>query len=187
MNRQEITQFALEETQKNSFEKMSMQSLADKFGVKKASFYYHFPSKNALAIAVVNEAKQRLEQYFEQFLEHSISQQLDAYIRVFSVYMQPIEQLCPGVGFITTWSSQPDEVKDAVSALYQTHQHHLTKLIDMGKTQGEFNTQEGTTVLAESIFCLLQGSLLTARVTGSTNVFTSVRSSVFALVGEMKQ
>lgn len=183
MNRQEITLFALEETQKNSFEKMSMQSLADKFGVKKASFYYHFPSKNALAVAVIDEAKQRLEQYFEQFSKRATSRQLEAYIRVFSVHMQPIEQLCPGVGFITTWSSQPDEVKEAVSALYQTHHNHLTKLIDMGKMRGEFKTQESTNELAESIFCLLQGSLLTARVTASKNVFSSVRCSIYALVG----
>jgi TetR/AcrR family transcriptional repressor of nem operon len=183
MDRQEIARCALEETQRNSFEKMSMQSLADKIGVKKASFYHHFPSKKALAVAVTQEAQALLTEYFAYFDSQSATQQLDAYIRIFSKHMRPIENLCPGAGFVATWPNQSDDVKRAVSELYQTHQSYLVNVINAGKVSGDFDSAVETNQVAESVFCLLQGSLLAARVTNSTEVFTGVRHSIFALVG----
>jgi TetR/AcrR family transcriptional repressor of nem operon len=178
MNKVDIARLALKEAQAHSFEKVSMQDLAKKAGIKKASFYYHFPSKQAVAVGAIEEAQSNLLDYFEHYKKRSPHYQISAYIKLFAKHMNPIHNLCPGAGFVSAWTSQSAEVHKAIQMLYHEHHEYLESVIDQGIEQGCLSPLLPSKEAAHSIFCMLQGGLLTARVNQSTDVFASLSIAI---------
>lgn len=183
MKRTEIVRLAMREAQAHSFEKVSMQDLADKLGVKKPSFYYHFSSKQSLAVATIEEAISLLEAYFEANSSKTISEQMAVYIQVFTLHMQPIKNLCPGLGFVAAWSSQTDDVQRAIKQLYASHLGHLTQLIESGIAEKTYCPSLDAKSTAKTLFSMLQGGLLCARVEESLQVFDGISSAINMILG----
>jgi TetR/AcrR family transcriptional repressor of nem operon len=178
MNKTDIARLALQEAQAHSFEKVSMQDLANKAGIKKASFYYHFPSKQAVAIGALEVAHAMLQDYFQYHKQRSPKSQIDAYIKLFAKHMNPIHNLCPGAGFISAWSSQSTELHKAVQVLYLIHYEYLVDVIEKGIEQGTLSPIVPSSEAAQSIFCMLQGGLLAARVNHSTDIFSILSTTI---------
>jgi TetR/AcrR family transcriptional repressor of nem operon len=178
MNRADIARLALQEAQTHSFEKVSMQDLANKAGIKKASFYYHFPSKQAVAIGALEIAQTTLQDYFQYYEQRSPKSQIDAYIKLFSKHMNPIHNLCPGAGFISAWSSQSAELHKAVQMLYRIHYEYLVDVIEKGIEHDTLSPVVPSREAAQSIFCMLQGGLLAARVNHSTEIFSGLSNTI---------
>ena len=168
--------------QTGSFGRLSFQLLANKVGIKKGSVYYHFPSKNLLAVAILDRAKLQLEDYFMLCVNETPTVQLKHYIQVFSKYIQPMDKLCPGASFITTWPHECSEVRNALNNLYQAHLQHLEKIIHQGRELGTFKQLLSHAQLASVIFSLLQGALLSARASQSTFAINACEAVISELL-----
>jgi TetR/AcrR family transcriptional repressor of nem operon len=188
MTKQLLINEAMNIVQHESFEKLSFQMLADRVGIKKGSIYYHFSSKEKLAIAVIEEANRQLTDYFCMIEGQVKTKWLNSYIKVFSVHIAPFEQLCPGASFVTAWPSQTETVKASVKKLYHTHIKFISKFIKkQRKTDQPSDTTSSATDLAEIIFSMLQGSLLTARVNADLAIFKKCEKAITQLLfSEMK-
>lgn len=179
MTKQLLINEALEIVQKEAFSALSFQMLADRVGIKKASVYYHFPSKEKLALGVIEDANTKLGKYFTSIALQKPDKQLASYIKLFSVHISSLQNLCPGVSFITSWPAQTDAVKQAIKTLYQTHIEFITSVIQKGYDQSVFlHNQTPATDAAATVFAMLQGALLTARVNGNQLVFDSCEKSI---------
>ena len=167
--------------QTGSFGRLSFQLLADKVGIKKGSVYYHFPSKDLLAIAILERAKEQLEDYFMLFENDKPTIQLKRYIQVFSKYIQPMKKLCPGASFITSWQHESPNIQNAIYQLYQTHLKYLENVIHQGQKLGVFKVSLDDKVLANVVFSLLQGALLSARTCQSTVAMSACEAAISEL------
>jgi TetR/AcrR family transcriptional repressor of nem operon len=167
--------------QTGSFGRLSFQLLADKVGIKKGSVYYHFPSKDLLAIAILERAKEQLEDYFILFENDKPTIQLKRYIQVFSKYIQPMKKLCPGASFITSWQHESPNIQNAIYQLYQTHLKYLENVIHQGQKLGVFKVSLDDKVLANVVFSLLQGALLSARTCQSTVAMSACEAAISEL------
>jgi len=183
MTKQLLINEALDIVQKESFSALSFQMLADRVGIKKASVYYHFPSKEKLAVEVIENATDKLGKYFTSIALQKPDKQLASYIKLFSVHISSLQNLCPGVSFITSWPAQGDAVKQAIKVLYQTHIEFVTSVIQKGNDQSIFmKNQTPATDIAVTIFAMLQGALLTARINGDQVIFDSCEKSISILL-----
>lgn len=167
--------------QTGSFGRLSFQLLAEKVGIKKGSVYYHFPSKDLLAIAILDRAKKQLEDYFMLFENEKPTIQLKRYIQIFSRHIQPMKKLCPGASFITSWQHESPNVQNAIYQLYQTHLQYLESVIHQGKMLGVFKESLDDAILANVIFSLLQGALLSARTCQSKVAISACEAAISEL------
>lgn len=179
MTKQLLINEALDIVQKETFSALSFQILADRVGIKKASVYYHFPSKDKLAVGIIEDATNKLGKYFTSIALQKPDKQLACYIKLFSVHISSLQNLCPGVSFITSWPAQSDGVKVAIKTLYQTHIEFVTSVIQKGYDQSIFmQNQTPAADIAVTVFAMLQGALLTARVNGDQLVFDTCEKSI---------
>jgi TetR/AcrR family transcriptional repressor of nem operon len=183
MTKQLLINEAMNIVQNESFEKLSFQMLADRVGIKKGSVYYHFPSKEKLAIAVIEDANRQLTSYFLLIEHQTLPKWLNSYIQLFSVHIAPLDKLCPAASFVTTWPTQTEAVKAAVKKLYQTHIKYISNFLHKERKTGSIIfTAISEMALAEAVFAMLQGALLTARVSADISIFTTCETALLNLL-----
>jgi hypothetical protein len=107
--------------------------------------------------------------------------QLKRYIQIFSIHIQPMEKLCPGASVITSWQHESHTVQNAIYQLYQTHLQYLESVIHQGKKLGVFKESLDDAILANVIFSLLQGALLSARTCQSTVAIFACEAAISEL------
>jgi TetR/AcrR family transcriptional repressor of nem operon len=179
MTKQLLIDEAMKIVQQESFEKLSFQMLADRIGIKKGSVYYHFPSKEKLAIAVIEEANRQLTDYFFMIKDQTLTKWINSYVKLFSAHIAPLDKLCPGASFVTAWPSQSETVKVLIKRLYQTHIQFISQFITQQRETGQLTLSTlSETELAEIMFSMLQGSLLTARVKADLAIFTTCEKAI---------
>ena len=90
MTKQLLINEALDIVQKEAFSALSFQMLADRVGIKKASVYYHFSSKEKLALGVIEDANTKLGKYFTSIALQKPDKQLGSYIKLGSPKLQKL-------------------------------------------------------------------------------------------------
>ena len=174
----------MENAKAGSFISMSLQALSQQAGIKKATFFHHFPSKNQLAVSTLQFASDLLRDYFSQASHLSPIKQLHHYVQLFEYYLEPTQKVCPSVGFIVDIERHSTEVIQLVKEYQELHIHHLTKVLLLGIKQGMLQLQEyQASGLARGIYFMLQGALVSARLTGSRQDVFECRRSISDLLG----
>ena len=125
----------------------SFQDVADAVGVRKASLYHHFPSKEALGIAVIRAATQ-------SFKDWDAAREREP---------KDAGALAPG------WDVINDELREAVRELRSTQVTWLTGVL--GALMPARKKGASVASLAAYVFSACQGALLSARMTGRVDEF----------------
>lgn len=170
--RSEILDVAMDMVQRLSISGVSFQELANRVGIKKGSMYYHFESKDALSIALLDRASIDLKASFVRGKEKSASRQLKYFFSIYIKYIGPGHKICPGGAFAGQWEKLSAPVQQSVSRVVSVQQIGLTNIIDLGLSSGEF-TGHGQTAkeLACWVLSCLQGAVLISRVEGQSLSF----------------
>lgn len=164
--RHAILRAARELIQTRSYLGFSFQDLAERVGIRKASLYHHFPSKEALGVAVLEQAMAAYEKWFKAF-EGTPEEGLRTYINGFRNVIGAGQRVCPAAAFIPGWDAVDSDIHQAVTRLRQMQVDWLTvQLTRQGRVQDP-------TAVAGQIFALCQGSLIAARITGRVEDFDS--------------
>jgi TetR/AcrR family transcriptional repressor of nem operon len=181
--RNKILDTARQLVQTRSFHGFSFQDIANTIGVRKPSLYHHFASKDALAIALLEDYRAEFREFIQQIQYRPVPEQLDGYFAVFADFLHAGEQICPGAAFIAGWGSINEPVKQQVDRLIHQHQNWLTKVVKQGRETGELRDYPSAPEdEALWIYATLQGGLLMARASGQQAVFKKVISLLRAAV-----
>jgi len=165
--REQILRVGRELVQKRSYLGFSFQDVADAVGVRKASLYHHFPSKEALGIEVLGEAAQAFRDWT---LRRSGSPQamLEAYFRMYREGIRAGEAMCPAGAFAPGWDCIQGELQEAVRELRSAQVLWLTGVL------GAAGSGASAAERAAWVFATCQGALLAARMTGRVQTFDEV-------------
>lgn len=180
----EILDIARELVQTRSFQGFSFQDIADAVGIRKASLYHHFPSKDELAIALLSRYRDQFLAWTQQVMDQSPQEQLDGYFRIFGDYIGAGQRLCPGGAFVAGWGRLAEPVREEVSGLLADQEDWLAQVLREGMEAGCFNSDNGSPEHQASwIVSTVQGGLLLARTRGQQDVFhqalTLLRKAIF--------
>src|SRR3954466_1831138 len=99
--RAQILSVARQLIQTRSYLGFSFQDVADQVGIRKASLYHHFPTKEALGIEVLREATQDFRAWASK--PRPAADALDAYFRMYRHALNAGAAVCPAGALAPGW------------------------------------------------------------------------------------
>jgi TetR/AcrR family transcriptional repressor of nem operon len=147
----------------------SFQDVADAVGVRKASLYHHFPSKEALGIAVIRAATQSFKDW-DAARAREPKDALESYFRMYRNTLKAGSGMCPAGALAPGWDVINAELHQAVQDLRNTQVTWLTGVLG-ALAPARKKGAAPVASLAAYVFTVCQGALLSARMTGRVEDF----------------
>ena len=172
--RSAILDVAQDMVQRQSISGVSFQELANRIGIKKGSLYYHFESKDDLAVALLERATSEMKESFERGKSKSPLERLNYFLNIYLYHIIPTEKLCPGGAFAGEWGKLSSSVKAQVNRLIDTQAKGVSEILTEGIQSGVINDHTKTVEeLAQWVIACVQGALVTSRISENRVMFES--------------
>nr|WP_180166612.1 TetR/AcrR family transcriptional regulator [Stenotrophomonas sp. SbOxS2]NYT99465.1 TetR/AcrR family transcriptional regulator [Stenotrophomonas sp. SbOxS2] len=165
--RAQIVGAARQLIQTRSYLGFSFQDLADQVGIRKASLYHHFPTKEALGIEVLREVGQSFREWAAEPRAADVA--LDAYFRMCRQVMKAGAAVCPAGALAPGWDCINEDLRQTVRELRSAQVMWLTGVL--GALLHNAKPSVSASALAAYVFAACQGALLSARMTGQIEDF----------------
>ena len=173
--RQRILDSAQRLTQTRSFHGFSFQDIADEVGVRKASLYHHFDSKDDVAVAMLKRAADWVRAELKKTEEREPKERLEAYFDIFHQIYGKGERMCPGGSFAAVFDAVSSPVQTAVHRFAKMHVDWLEDVVRDGVEQGQFTIgDQRPRDVAAQIAAAVQGALLVGRLSSDRHVLDVV-------------
>ena len=154
---------------------LSFQELADRVGIRKASLYHHFDSKETLGIALIDEAQTKFARWSQRLQGQSVAQKMQAYILMFRNAIGAGERVCPIGATGGEWDCLEPALQGRVRHFHQFQLDWLTQAVAPWQAPSSAQDSDAQQLLAQQratqINAMLQGALLSARVHADVAVF----------------
>lgn len=169
---QKILTVARQNVQTKGFNGFSYRDLAAEIGIKTSSIHYYFPTKDDLALALVND-------YHEAFnveLARISSEpgdgrsRLEKYIRLFETNLAIDNKFCLCGMLASEINSLSDRVKQAIQSFFDDNERWLSQLIVNGQEDRSLNITSSPNLVAAQLLATLEGAMLIARSAEKDNV-----------------
>ncbi len=148
----------------------SLQELADKLNIKKASLFHHYPSKTALAIELYRYYQSAFNAWAKENEHLSPEKQIIAYAEKLTTWICEKQRVCPVGAMSLEWHLVPKELQAEINKLHELHREWLTSLFK------EIKKESGMKMTVnEAVFTtmgLLQGSIQLARIVEDPAIVT---------------
>jgi TetR/AcrR family transcriptional repressor of nem operon len=163
--------------QTRSFHGFSFQDIADEVGIRKASLYHYFDSKDALALAVLDRVTDFVKARMETSERLAPAERLKVYFEAFRSMHGKAERMCPGGSFGAVFGAVSSPVQAALHQHTKTHLDGLESIVRDGVARGEFAIgDQRPRDVAVQIYAGIQGALLTGRLTGDPHVIDVIET-----------
>lgn len=169
--REQIVRVARELIQTRSYLGFSFQDVADQVGIRKASLYHHFPTKEALGVEVLRESTQGFRDW-SAAKQRTPREWLEAYFRMYRHTLKAGSAVCPAGALAPGWDCINEELRGAVRELRSVQVLWLTGVL--GALAPELKLNAPVDTVAATVFAICQGALLSARMTGRAEDFDAV-------------
>jgi TetR/AcrR family transcriptional repressor of nem operon len=178
--REQIMDRAYELMLQRGLNGFSYRDISEPLGIKNAAIHYHFPNKMDLVKALVDETIQKARRGTAEFMAYGgkARPQLEglfAYTRHQCECGRPI---CMVGSLSVAYDDLPEDIKQANDRFLKDSHKWLTKVLEVGREQGEFEFRGEPASKAMSILASIQGARQLARVHGFTvleNLFQQIR------------
>jgi AcrR family transcriptional regulator len=162
----------------------SYRDISSHLGVKNAAIHYHFPSKSDLAMALVGEYRQILRDQTSEFMAYGgpALPQLEGLLRFTELQCQKGQCICPVGAFAVDYNEIPDDVRHAMDAFLNDSVNWLTRVLESGREQQEFDFSGDPRTRAITILAALQGARQMARI-HQQDILHSVMDQIRAELG----
>jgi AcrR family transcriptional regulator len=165
---------------KRGFAGTSLGDITAATRLSKGALYGNFANKEEIAVAVFRHSMEKVREAFFKVVSHASSNRgkveafLDFYLEY--VFNPPVPGGCPLMNSGVEADDHHVFLKEAVAREGRVVLRYLTKLLDDGKSEGDFERGTDSVALANLFFCAVEGAMVIARVTGSRYPMTAVVS-----------
>ena len=136
----------------------SYADLAEDIGIKKASIHHHFPTKEGLAIAIVESYQFRFKKQLEQVNDENteIVERLNAFAQMFAQSSE--NGLLPLCGALAAeLLALPVRLKEMTRGFFEIHLEWLQANVVLGQARGEIKAELNAMHVARLILNTLEG------------------------------
>jgi len=155
----------------------SYADIAEAVEIRKPSIHHHFPTKSALAAAVLKRHRERTIQATEQ-LDSQIQdpwKRLQAYVQYWETCIRgQTVPFCVAALMGAELPSLPEEVQAEVRLHFKALAEWLERTIKAGAKAGVIRLQDAAPTEAQALMASVHGAMLSARATGDREVFKRV-------------
>jgi TetR/AcrR family transcriptional repressor of nem operon len=156
-----ITSDLLQRQTVNGF---SLQDIADRVGIRKASLFHHYRNKETLVADVLENSLNELRKRVESMRAQPAQRQLDAFLDIYQRHIGAGSRLCPVSGVTGDWDHLGEEPRRWALALLNEQYIWLMKIAELG---GFTHAPAETERWAEQIMVRIQGAMLLSRIQSS--------------------
>lgn len=152
----------------------SYADIADVVKVSKATIHFHYASKAVLSEQVVRRYREGVMTNLRQLSGHvpSAPARLEAYAAYWENCIRTnVAPLCMCALLAAEMLTLPDSVKGEVQAFFRDLEAWLAGTLDDGVQQGALRLQRSPALEAKSLFAVVYGAMLAARVSGDATAF----------------
>ncbi|HET6564242.1 MAG TPA: TetR/AcrR family transcriptional regulator [Xanthomonadales bacterium] len=166
--REQIMDRAYELMLQRGMNGFSYRDISEPLGIKNAAIHYHFPNKMDLIKALVDETVQMARRSTAEFMAYGgkARPQLEGLFQYAMHQCECGRPICLAGSLAVAYDDLPDDIKQASDRFMKDSQKWLTKVLDVGRQQGEFNFSGDPGIKAMSIIAAVQGARQLARVNG---------------------
>lgn len=159
------------------YKSFSYADLAERVGIRKASIHHHFPSKEDLVHAVVQEyraeARAGMEAMDQQIHDPLIK--VKGYADFWSACIKDgTSSFCICVMLAVELPTLPADIAAEVTGYFSDLSDWLASLLRAGETQGVFKLNETAEVEASALMAGIHGAMLAARAFNNPLVFDQI-------------
>ena len=173
--REQIIESARLLVQDASYDGFSFRDIAERVGIRKASIYYHFETKESLAVAMLDDATAGFGRWVSHVENSPPAERLRAYC--FDFYMERLEagiKLCPGGAFTAAWPNLGEKVRRAVNRLFDAQQNFVEQALTDASSVDSSDEVENFEETAIWFIACVQGAIVTARARGEQQLFECI-------------
>lgn len=171
----------------NGYTETSMDDVVKQSGVSKSNIYYHFKSKDDLAIAVLDGYIARLKNNFQTEI---IAKQGTLIARLTNFTDRVFEELderecvggCPLLSMMVEAGKTHEEIRNRLQLFFQLQNEQIALLFEEGKKNGEIRSDLPTKTLASLLTSWLEGSLMLASIQKSMRSLQEERTALLHLL-----
>ena len=170
--RQLILDRARDLLQTRGVEGFSYRDIATTLGVKNAAIHYHFPTKNDLTMALVEEFAAEIRSDIRTAREAGIPPrpQLEAYFQRSVREVEEGWRICAFGALSATYERLPEDMQQAVVRLRMMIHEWLTETLEAGRAQGVFQFAGDAACKAVQIAAAVQGARQLSKMVGKNVV-----------------
>ena len=173
--------------QTRSFQGFSFQDIADEVGIRKASLYHHFDSKDAIALAVLERAAEWVGAGMDKLDQCEPSERLEGYFDMYRIIHGKGERMCPGGSFGAILDVVSSPVQAALYRFAKMHLDWLESVVREGVARGQFKIgDQRPRDIATQIAAGVQGALLVGRLMGEPHAIDTVATEFRNYLGYTK-
>ena len=149
------------------FNGFSYKDIAGPLGIRNAAVHYHFASKGDLGVALIQRYRQILEDASRNFLEGGgrAVRQIEALIWRYDRACRE-HMVCPISMVATDYYTISEPMRTAGRKLAEELIHWMTRVLELGREQGEFRFEGPAPAKALEVLAALQGAVQLARLVG---------------------
>ncbi len=149
----------------------SYRDISEPLGIKNAAIHYHFPNKLDLISALIDENHQVLKRSTSEFMAYGgeARHQLEGLFQFTLNQCDCGRPICMVGALAVDYNDLSDKIKSANESFMTDSINWLTKVVEVGREQDEFNFEGPGRRKAISILAIIQGARQMAR--GHGNVF----------------
>lgn len=168
---QKILTVAQHNVQTKGFNGFSYRDLAVEIGIKTSSIHYHFPTKDDLALALVEAYHNAFEAELSKIRVESGNgrSQLKKYIQLFERNLAVDNKFCLCGMLASEINSLSERVKQAIQSFFSANELWLSELIAKGQADGSLNQAVTPDLAAAQLLATLEGAMLIARSAEAAN------------------
>jgi TetR/AcrR family transcriptional repressor of nem operon len=155
----------------------SYADIAEMVKIRKPSIHHHFASKAILVTAVLKKHRDKLGTALNDLADRVDSplKRLDAYVLYWERCIRDkTEPICIAALLGAELPTLPDEVKAEVKRYFRELKEWVRKTLEQGQAQGVIRLEQPAAVEAETFIALMHGAMISARVYGTSKVYTTV-------------
>jgi len=170
--------------QKQGYNGFSYADISKAVNIRKASIHHHFPSKAALAVAVVRRYRDVFNNSLTKIkLKHD--DWLDKLYQYGNLYEHALSEnkLCLCGMLASDVETLPRLLKKEVQLFFTDH---IAWLVDILSIHYKSLTNKRLTEIAWQIVSSLQGAVMLARAQGDKTIFVSASRELFSLLTKIK-
>ncbi|MEL6501467.1 MAG: TetR/AcrR family transcriptional regulator [Cyanobacteria bacterium J06607_15] len=181
---QKILTVAQHNVQTKGFNGFSYRDLAVEIGIKTSSIHYHFPTKDDLALALVEAYHNAFEAELTKIRVESGNgrSQLKKYIQLFERNLAVDNKFCLCGMLASEINSLSERVKQAIQSFFSANELWLSELIAKGQADGSLNQAVTPDLAAAQLLATLEGAMLIARSAEAANNLARFQQIVWKTV-----
>lgn len=155
--------------QDKGFNGFSYAHIATELGVKNAAIHYHFPTKEALSIAVIQRYRERFKLWINNTRVKDLTypKKLDWFFSIYNDMRADEGKVCLVGSMEAEFNSIPAGLQAEVQALHKELLKWLEATLSAGREAGAFRFNGEPADKAALILSSLQGALQMARALGT--------------------